>query len=303
MNDDNTDALKKRITELEKQLALLTSSTVHNHIESNNHSPLTPRSSLGSFFPHPPLLVSRKSTSELDPTVVNDGKKSKVVIISHQGDRVMEPFIPEDSSIRLEDASKHYVEMFWKEKPKLVLIIRKPGDDETLQALKIVAKFLWENEIKIIVESGGEKELLPIINENLDKKLIHAPIQQLSTFPIDFTICLGGDGTFIRSSVTFPAVCPPVLAFSLGSLGFLTPFPSSKIRESIKYILEGKFGLRLRARLEIELIRAKQPVEKFTVLNEAVIDRGPSTSIVQLLLFSNRDGSLPVTTVQVRWKI
>lgn len=302
------DVLKKRIIELEKQIISLSSSkdltttttTSSNHIQSTFSSPPTPRAASvlsGHYFPQPPLLLSRKSVSEADGT--SEEKRSKIVVITHQGDKVEEPFTPEDSCIRLEDASKHYVEMFWKEKPKLVLIIRKPGDDETLQALKIVASYLWENGIKIIVESGGEKELIPIAKGgDVASKLIHAPIQQLSTFPIDFTICLGGDGTFIRSSVTFPAGCPPVLAFSLGSLGFLTPFPSSKIRESIKYILEGKFGVRLRARLEIQLVRANHAIEKFTVLNEAVIDRGPSTSIVQLLLFSNRDGSLPVTTVQ-----
>ena len=40
----------------------------------------------------------------------------------------------------------------------------------------------------------------------------------------DFVVSLGGDGTLLYASWLFQRIVPPVLAFSLGSLGFLTKF-------------------------------------------------------------------------------
>ena len=43
--------------------------------------------------------------------------------------------------------------------------------------------------------------------------------------PIDLVVTLGGDGTILHASSLFSAgEVPPVLSFSLGTLGFLLPF-------------------------------------------------------------------------------
>ena len=44
------------------------------------------------------------------------------------------------------------------------------------------------------------------------------------TDKIDFCVCLGGDGTLLYASSLFQQSVPPIMAFHLGSLGFLTPF-------------------------------------------------------------------------------
>ena len=41
------------------------------------------------------------------------------------------------------------------------------------------------------------------------------------TDKIDFIVCLGGDGTLLYASSLFQQSVPPVMAFHLGSLGFL----------------------------------------------------------------------------------
>merc|ERR1719502_1354668 len=41
---------------------------------------------------------------------------------------------------------------------------------------------------------------------------------------VDLIVCLGGDGTLLWASGLFPEAMPPVISFSMGSLGFLTPF-------------------------------------------------------------------------------
>ena len=42
---------------------------------------------------------------------------------------------------------------------------------------------------------------------------------------IDLVICLGGDGTVLHTSSLFSkGPVPPIVGFSLGTLGFLLPF-------------------------------------------------------------------------------
>jgi NADH kinase len=41
---------------------------------------------------------------------------------------------------------------------------------------------------------------------------------------VDFAISLGGDGTMLHLSSLFPKAVPPVICFSMGTLGFLMSF-------------------------------------------------------------------------------
>jgi NAD kinase len=58
--------------------------------------------------------------------------------------------------------------------------------------------------------------------------LTPAPRRCCAEIP-DFCITLGGDGTVLHAASLFSeaAALPPMLAFALGTLGFLTPFPAS----------------------------------------------------------------------------
>jgi hypothetical protein len=87
------------------------------------------------------------------------------------------------------------------------------------------------------------------------------------TDKIDFIICLGGDGTLLYASHLFQQSVPPVMAFHLGSLGFLTPFQFDNFQEQVNNVLEGNAALTLRSRLRCIVMRkgddekktAKQP--------------------------------------------
>lgn len=49
--------------------------------------------------------------------------------------------------------------------------------------------------------------------------------EDLRKEPIDLVVSCGGDGTILHVSSLFQGrECPPLLPFSLGSLGFLTTF-------------------------------------------------------------------------------
>jgi NAD+ kinase len=122
----------------------------------------------------------------------------------------------------------------------------------------------------------------------------------------DLVLTLGGDGTVLFTSFClFQRVVPPVLAFSLGSLGFLTNFEFADYKRSLDNVM-GEAGMRvnLRMRFTCTVYRANldrkrgakaSPVdtasmvegEQFEVLNELVIDRGPSPYVSNLELYGD----------------
>lgn len=112
----------------------------------------------------------------------------------------------------------------------------------------------------------------------------------------DLVLTLGGDGTVLFTSWLFQRVVPPVLSFSLGSLGFLTSFEFEKYKQHLNKIM-GEEGMRvnLRMRFTCTVFRdgAKgqemEEGEQFEVLNELVIDRGPSPYVSNLELYGDNE--------------
>ncbi|KAJ5819957.1 hypothetical protein N7474_005548 [Penicillium riverlandense] len=116
----------------------------------------------------------------------------------------------------------------------------------------------------------------------------------------DLVLTLGGDGTVLFTSWLFQRVVPPVLCFSLGSLGFLTNFEFSDYKSHLNAVM-GEVGMRvnLRMRFTCTVFRrdrtkgaeagAVEEGEQFEVLNELVIDRGPSPYVSNLELYADNE--------------
>jgi NAD+ kinase len=111
----------------------------------------------------------------------------------------------------------------------------------------------------------------------------------------DLVLTLGGDGTVLFTSWLFQRIVPPILSFSLGSLGFLTNFEYDQYKEHLNKIM-GAEGMRvnLRMRFTCTVYRdgAGQDMEEgeqFEVLNELVIDRGPSPYVSNLELYGDNE--------------
>lgn len=122
----------------------------------------------------------------------------------------------------------------------------------------------------------------------------------------------------LYASLLFQQSVPPVMAFHLGSLGFLTPFQFHNFQDQVTNVLEGHAALTLRSRLRCIIVRKNAvenrkdiegqngrsveasnvdslPSTNILVLNEVVIDRGPSPYLSNIDLFL--DGK-HITSVQ-----
>ncbi|KAI4863719.1 ATP-NAD kinase [Hypoxylon rubiginosum] len=112
----------------------------------------------------------------------------------------------------------------------------------------------------------------------------------------DLVLTLGGDGTVLFTSWLFQRVVPPVLSFSLGSLGFLTSFEFEKYKQHLNRIM-GEEGMRVNLRMRFTCTvyrdgasgQEMEEGEQFEVLNELVIDRGPSPYVSNLELYGDNE--------------
>lgn len=110
----------------------------------------------------------------------------------------------------------------------------------------------------------------------------------------DLVLTLGGDGTVLFTSWLFQRIVPPILSFSLGSLGFLTNFEFEKYKEHLNKVM-GDEGMRVTMRMRFTCTVYRdgkgqmEEGEQFEVLNELVIDRGPSPYVSNLELYGDNE--------------
>uniref|UniRef100_A0A8B9YR01 NAD(+) kinase n=1 Tax=Bos mutus grunniens TaxID=30521 RepID=A0A8B9YR01_BOSMU len=214
----------------------------------------------------------------------------------------------------------------WNKSPKSVLVIKKIRDASLLQPFKELCAYLMEeNNMIVYVEKKVLEDPALLSDDHF------GPVKRkFCTFredyddisnQIDLIICLGGDGTLLYASSLFQGSVPPVMAFHLGSLGFLTPFNFENFQSQVTQVIQGNAAVVLRSRLKVRVVKeprgkkvavpngisengvlaagldvevGKQAVQ-YQVLNEVVIDRGPSSYLSNVDVYL--DGHL-ITTVQ-----
>ncbi|XP_043692476.1 putative NAD kinase 3 [Telopea speciosissima] len=208
----------------------------------------------------------------------------------------------ERGNITTEERSSKQIFLKWESHPQTLLILTKPNSTSVRVVCAEMARWLNDQKkINVYVEPRVRTELLSESSyfdfvqtwkDDEEVLLLHTKV--------DLVITLGGDGTVLWAASMFKGPVPPVVPFSLGSLGFMTPFQSEHYREYLDAILKGPISITLRHRLQCYIIRdsAKDELEKegpFIVLNEVTIDRGISSFLTNLECYC--DNSF-VTSVQ-----
>ncbi|MCJ8731932.1 hypothetical protein PDJAM_G00204830 [Pangasius djambal] len=206
--------------------------------------------------------------------------------------------------------------LVWNKPPVNVLVIRKIRDENLLEPFKELCSFLiQEKGLSVYVEKKVVEDGALMADQSFSSIR-----RQLCTFRegfddisdcIDLIVCLGGDGTLLYASSLFQGSVPPVMAFHLGSLGFLTPFRFESYKTEVDKVFAGNAAVVLRSRLKVKVLKGSlqrdqengsvththtNPVTlQLQVLNEVVVDRGPSSYLSNVDLYL--DGRL-ITSVQ-----
>lgn len=119
------------------------------------------------------------------------------------------------------------------------MIVKKLGDELT-DHLSIVARYLIDEEdMNVVVEPAVHRRLAQM--GKVANVFTFTPDQgrRLGDF-IDFVVCLGGDGVILHTSQLFQRHVPPIVAFHLGSLGFLSQHQFESVAEDLRSVIYGK---------------------------------------------------------------
>lgn len=141
----------------------------------------------------------------------------------------------------------------WVSPPSNVLIVKKARDHRATKAMSRIIKHIrstysWLNiilEQQVVDSNDGDlasthPELISA--DSNDKSLLAQKT--------DFVITLGGDGSILHVSSLFDRdAVPPVLSFSMGTLGFLLPYDISSYKQAVEDMVQGNISLLLRMRL------------------------------------------------------
>ena len=229
-----------------------------------------------------------------------------------------------DMAWNVRELSKRLASINLKISVKTVFLVTKAHDPSLINLTREVTKWLLSSERDSQYTVYVEDFLKDLSNFNQKGILDEEPsasgrlkywnaklaIEKPQLF--DFVVTLGGDGTVLYTSALFQGIVPPVLSFSLGSLGFLTKFDFEDYQNILSRAFREGFVVSLRLRFECTVMRSIAmttqdgiPLERdlveelvgekmrdslthtpdrvFEILNDVVLDRGPNASKIFFL--------------------
>lgn len=161
------------------------------------------------------------------------------------------------------------------ERSKIAIVYRPDTDVARKTALQLV-QWLKKNDF------------LPLTAPD-QKPLPGAPLvkQSRSLKECSLLIALGGDGTYLRAVRILKGLPIPILGVNLGSLGFLTPLRLENFFKLLPQILCGSAGVmvaRSQMLVQLKKLGSRAPIREWQSLNDVVIERGPSSQLIDLQL-------------------
>ncbi|KAI8958902.1 ATP-NAD kinase [Daldinia sp. FL1419] len=282
-------------------------------------------------------------------------KKGKAGLDHHQdlNSRLLTKKQLADMAWSVRELSRRLGNIRLKFKARSIFLLTKAYDHELIPKTREVAKWLLSKDrdvrYTVYVEESlqrNKKFDAPGLIQELRKEYIDAgkmsdddpegtldgrlrywteKMCRVRPHTFDFVITLGGDGTVLYASWLFQRIVPPVLSFSLGSLGFLTKFDFNEYQDILTTAFRDGVTVSLRLRFEGTVMRSQnkpnqldrikyvdekgvhhsrdlveeligkerddehthRPDGTFEILNEIVIDRGPNPTMSNTEIFGD----------------
>ncbi|KAJ2687699.1 NADH kinase pos5 [Coemansia sp. RSA 1285] len=187
--------------------------------------------------------------------------------------------------------------------PKTVLIVKKDNDKRADSALVSICRWMRRQypQINVVLEPAvfaqmrGTLDFVRTVAATQSGRAEYARV-------VDFVVTLGGDGTFLHVASLFDEEVPPVVPFSMGTLGFLLPFDVADFPARLQSIIEGASTVLPRTRLAYSRRSADGSSSSSSadtrlrhITNEASIHRGTYPHLTTIECFLN--GHLLTTSV------
>jgi hypothetical protein len=139
------DLLRARVRDLERRVDGQPADKKLRQAPSPSHPSLTPRSTISR------LRSGASTSAEEHPAAC-----SEFHLVAYSGDASSEDIVPAEGIITIPVLAKSYVEFVWREKPKLGLVLRRPGDDAVCrQVFRQVVRLLWDQDVAVLTGAFG----------------------------------------------------------------------------------------------------------------------------------------------------
>lgn len=148
-------------------------------------------------------------------------------------------------------------------------VFYNPNKNETHSIIHDIAAFLLDHKMNVFLEDNHLKIK--------DVKLI----SEIDPKSIDFSICLGGDGSILRAIHRHIEIEAPILGINMGSLGFLADTPLNELFYTLEQFFKNHYTIQ--NRMMMEGITLKN--ESSFAVNEIVVHRAQNPSLVDLAIY------------------
>jgi len=183
--------------------------------------------------------------------------------------------------------------MRWLVRPRCVLLMRSHASEQALAAAPGVARFLLD-ELALRVLSDFDTVAdchAAAVRARSDVAL--RVLDARNRAEVDLVVCLGGDGLLLHICASvFGEQVPPIVAFNLGSLGFMNPFEFPQLRPVLRRVVSTDVlhSATVRSRLSLSIARRNGSddsvtAERHQVLNDIVLERGVDPGLSNLEVF------------------
>ncbi|RLC05459.1 MAG: NAD(+) kinase [Deltaproteobacteria bacterium] len=98
-------------------------------------------------------------------------------------------------------------------------------------------------------------------------------------------IVLGGDGTFLSAARFIENLKIPLMGVKFGEVGFLAETTEDNLNKAITLMLEGKYTIQKRTRLDIKVVRGNEQIIDVDVLNDAVINKSALSRLASCAVY------------------
>lgn len=153
---------------------------------------------------------------------------------------------------------------------RTVAILYRPQTPLAVQKATELAIWLLEQGSTVLTAPG----------QSLGRGIKHVTDKDLDR--LDLVVVLGGDGTYLGAVRMLGHHAVPVLGINMGSLGFLTQTRVEDMFNTVIATLAGKMDFRARSMLAIEIRRKGKVRNEYIALNDAVLERGSITHLINL---------------------
>lgn len=98
-------------------------------------------------------------------------------------------------------------------------------------------------------------------------------------------IVLGGDGTFLSAARFIEHRDIPLMGVKFGEVGFLAETTEDTLLKAIDLLMEGRYLIQERSRLDIKVVRDQRQVVDVDVLNDAVINKSALSRLASCAVY------------------